>query len=365
MIRLWCTQVLAIIRLEMKKTFFARRGLWVYLLAFAPLVLFVSHSIAIRHHRDQLARIARDHPISSAALRDIQVGMTCDEVTQKLGQPYSQRRWHRRDEHNEQIEQSHCRYTDGKTELYLFFDKGKLTEMHRSELDTLHQSLQIFAGVFQSYYLRLAVFFGCVGVFVNLFRGEMLDKSLHLYLLTPTRREVLLAGKYAAGLLATVVIFTSSTALQWLALLGQFNPTAVANFLASTGWDQFSSYLAVTALACVGYGSVFLAVGLLFRNPIIPIAVVLLWEGVNPFLPAALRKISMIYYLQSLCPMSAAPGQDVPPLVRLLISPVQPATRSVAVLSIVILTGVVLVAAARLSRRMEINYSDDTQTICS
>ncbi len=127
----------------------------------------------------------------------------------------------------------------------------------------------------------------------------------------------------------------------------------------STGWGQFSSYLAVTALACVGYGSVFLAVGLLFRNPIIPIAVVLLWEGVNPFLPAALKKISMIYYLQSLCPVAALPGQDVPGLVHLLISPVQPATKSMAVLSIVILTGVVLVAAARLSRRMEINYSTE------
>ena len=63
----------------------------------------------------------------------------------------------------------------------------------------------------------------------------------------------------------------------------------------------------------------FLAVGLLFRNPIIPIAAVLLWEGVNPFLPAALKKMSMIYYLQSLCPMSVAPGQDVPGLIRLLI----------------------------------------------
>ena len=117
--------------------------------------------------------------------------------------------------------------------------------------------------------------------------------------------------------------------------------------------------LAVTALACVGYGSVFLAVGLLFRNPIIPIAMILLWEGVNPFLPAALKKISMIYYLQSLCPVAAAPGQDVPGLVHLLISPVQPATKSMAVLSIVILTCVVLVVAARLSRRMEINYSTE------
>jgi len=87
--------------------------------------------------------------------------------------------------------------------------------------------------------------------------------------------------------------------------------------------------------------------------------VVLLWEGVNPFLPAALKKISMIYYLQSLCPVAAVPGQDVPGLVHLLISPVQPAAKSTAVLSIVILTCVVLVVAARLSRRMEINYSTE------
>jgi len=359
MIHLWCTQVLAIIRLEMKKTFFARRGLWVYLLAFAPLVLFVTNSIAAGHRRGELERIARDHPIARAAFNDIREGMTRDEVTEKLGRPYAQ--WSRRihNEHNEQRERYHCRYTDGKVELFLSFEDGKLTGIHRSDLETLPQVSLVFAGVFQSYYLRLAVFFGCVGVFVNLFRGEMLDKSLHFYLLTPTRREVLLAGKYAAGLLATVVIFTSSTALQWLALLWQFDHTAVATFLESTGWSQFSSYLAVTALACVGYGSVFLAVGLLFRNPIIPITVVLLWEGVNPFLPAALRKISMIYYLQSLCPVRTIPGQDVPPLVRLLISPVQPATRSMAVLGIVILTCLVLVAAARLSRKMEINYSTE------
>jgi ABC-type transport system involved in multi-copper enzyme maturation permease subunit len=366
MIRLWCTQVLAIIRLEMRKTFFARRGLWVYLLAFAPLVLFVSHSIATKHHRGELQRIARDHPVSREALSDIRAGMTRDEVTQKLGPPHSRRDGHGRGEHDERREWSHWRYTDGKTELYLFFDGDKLTGIHRSEIDSLAQVSRIFAGVFQSYYLRLAVFFGCVGVFVNLFRGEMLDKSLHFYLLTPIRREVLLAGKYAAGLLATVVIFTSSTALQWLALLWQFDHAVVAQFLATPtrsgaagGWGQFSWYLAVTALACVGYGSVFLAVGLLFRNPIIPIAIVLLWEGVNPFLPAALKKISMIYYLQSLCPVAAAPGQDVPVFVRLLISPVQPATKTVAVLGIVILTGVVLVVAARLSRKMEINYSTE------
>ena len=41
-------------------------------------------------------------------------------------------------------------------------------------------------------------FFGCLGIFMNLFRGEMLDKTLHFWFLMPVRREVLLAGKYVA-----------------------------------------------------------------------------------------------------------------------------------------------------------------------
>ena len=360
--RLWCTQVLAIVRLEMRKTFFSRRGLWVYLLALAPVLLFTGHSIFAPAQRDRLKRIAAEHPISSETLGAIRVGMTRDEVVKKLGQPYYQWRGHDPDEDDKRSGRAHCRYTDGKTDVDFVFEDGNLIQVDRNDLDAPSQNSripQIFAGVFQSYYLRLAIFFGCVGIFVNLFRGEMLDKSLHFYLLTPIRREVLLAGKYAAGLLATVVIFTTSTALQWLVLFRGFDRAAVAGYLAGTGWGQLSAYLVVTALACVGYGSVFLAVGLLFRNPIIPTAVVLVWEGINAFLPAALKKISMIYYLQSLCPVGVIPDRDVPPLVRLLILPTQPATRTTAVLCILLLALAVLLMAARLSRRLEINYSTD------
>ena len=58
-------------------------------------------------------------------------------------------------------------------------------------------------------------------------------------------------------------------------------------------------------LGCVGYGSVFLALGLYVRNPIVPAAVLLAWEGVNGILPHALQKLSILYYLQSLCPVPA------------------------------------------------------------
>ena len=178
MIRLWCTQVLAIIRLEMRKTFFARRGLWVYLLAFAPLLLFMGHAVFAPARRERLERIAREHPVSSQALQTVQTGMTLDQVKQKLGQPYFQWRGHDPDDRDEQSGWTHLRYTDGRTDLYLGFEDGNLVRIERNDVDTMPHSSQIFAGVFQSYYLRLAIFFGCVGIFVNLFRGEMLDKSL-------------------------------------------------------------------------------------------------------------------------------------------------------------------------------------------
>src|SRR5438046_3103229 len=99
--KLWWTQIRAVIRLEMKKTFFAKRGLWIYLLALAPVALFFTHSLVeIRHHGS-----------------DSSVG----------------------------------------------------------------QDNYVFAGVFQFFFVRLAIFFGCLGIFMNLFRGEMLDRSLHFY----------------------------------------------------------------------------------------------------------------------------------------------------------------------------------------
>jgi len=50
---LWWSQIKAVIRLEMRKTFFAKRGIWVYLLALAPAALFFADSIAVIHDRDR------------------------------------------------------------------------------------------------------------------------------------------------------------------------------------------------------------------------------------------------------------------------------------------------------------------------
>jgi len=58
----------------------------------------------------------------------------------------------------------------------------------------------VFAARTTSTVLRCEIFFGCMGISRTCFRGEMLEKTLHYYYLTPLRREVLVAGKYLAGL---------------------------------------------------------------------------------------------------------------------------------------------------------------------
>jgi hypothetical protein len=350
---LWRAQIRAVIRLEMRKTFFARRGIWVYLLALAPAALFFADSIAVIHDRDRRAEEATTHQVTREALQSIKMGMTRDEVEAKVGEPYGKSTFHRRNH-----ETVFARYTDGDSDYVFIFSDDELTGKRINELRSIPKDSLIFATVFQFFYLRLAIFFGCVGIFTNLFRGELLDKSLHFYLLAPIRREVLLVGKYLAGLIATVVIFTTSTALQLLAMGWHLTGPAMTEYLHGPGATQIAEYLGVTALACLGYGSVFLAAGLLFRNPIVPAAVVLLWESANPFLPAALKKISVIFYLQSMCPV-VAKSNDMSTLTALLISSAEATPAVWAASGLVVVTLVLLAVAARQARKLEINYSSD------
>ncbi|HEY0713253.1 MAG TPA: hypothetical protein VGF45_11310, partial [Polyangia bacterium] len=39
----------------------------------------------------------------------------------------------------------------------------------------LDEDTNILAAIFQFYYLRLGIFFGCLGLFTRLFRGEMME----------------------------------------------------------------------------------------------------------------------------------------------------------------------------------------------
>ncbi len=251
------------------------------------------------------------------------------------------------------------RYFDGQRLASLDIRDGKLHSVDIHPLLNFEEDRGIFAGVFQFFYLRLAIFFGCLGIFMNLFRGEMLDKTLHYWFLAPARREVLLAGKYSAGLIASIAIFTGGALLCFAVLLWTHNPIEVQAYWHSGGIAHAFWYAVASILGCIGYGSVFLAAGLLMRNPIIPAAVLLGWEGINGFLPEILQKASVLYYLQSLCPVPAPLENDTPALLKLLLVPAEPASHAGAILGLLAVTAIVLWIARCAIRRMQVSYSTE------
>jgi F5/8 type C domain len=251
-------------------------------------------------------------------------------------------------------------FFDGRREARLLFVDGKLESRDIHPLLNFEEDRMIFAGIFQFFYLRLAIFFGCLGMFMYLFRGEMSNRTLHYWFLAPARRGVLLAGKYAAGLVAAAVIFGGGALLAFTAMIWPHDPVEVQAYWNAGGLGHAFWYVSAAVLGCVGYGGVFLALGLYIRNPIVPAAVLLAWEGVNGILPHVLQKMSVLYYLQSLCPVPPPMDDDAPTLIRLLAAPAAPASRPGAILGLLVLTAFVLWIAARAVRRMQISYGTES-----
>jgi hypothetical protein len=366
MIRLWIGQIRAVIRLEVKRTFFARRGLWIYLLALMPVALFVAHAITLGYQNAERDRIARQNkkPLTYHDLAGVSQGMSREEIIERLGPPPIAHSWEEEREigtkSSQLVMHDTYRYSDGANDLYVRLENGKVAGTRLGRHETLGEDSVVFAGVFQFLFLRLAIFFGCLGIFMNLFRGELLDKSLHFYFLAPIRRDVLMVAKYFAGLLAATVIFVTSEALQFVALCWSVDPNALNGYLYhGHGLAHAAAYLGVTALACVGYGSLFLAAGLWFRNPILPAAVILIWEALNPFLPSVLQKISVIYYLKSLCPVEIPAPPGTPAIFAMLISNPEPIAAPVAIFGVILVSLAILFVSSRRVRRMEINYTTE------
>ena len=210
----------------------------------------------------------------------------------------------------------------------------------------------IFAVIFQSYVLRMAIFFGCIGVFTHLFRGEMLEKTLHYYLLAPVRREVIMTGKYVAGLASVATLFVPATIISYLLIYLPYGPRVMeSHFVNGVGIGHMLAYAGVAFLACAGYGAVFLLTGLISKNPILPAMLIMGWESLNLFLPAALQKISVIHYLQSITPVPLPFG----PL-EVITEPTSP---WISVPGLMIMTLAILMLAAYKMRRAEVAYTTD------
>jgi hypothetical protein len=210
----------------------------------------------------------------------------------------------------------------------------------------------IFSLFYGGLILRTVVFFGCAWIFMNLFRGDIIDRSLHFYFLSAVRREVLVVGKYLSGLVTAIVLFVTATVVSMLLLYVPHFPTESSRFFFDgPGMGQLLTYAGIVVLACIGYGAFFLVVGLFVRNPIIPALALYGWEWINFLLPPLLKKISVIHYLNSLAPVPVYEG----PFAVVA----EPTPAWIAVPSLIMVTAIVLVISSFRIRHMEIRYGSD------
>jgi len=220
---------------------------------------------------------------------------------------------------------------------------------------SLSDDTNILAGIIQLYYIRLGVFFGCLGIFSRLIRGEMIERSLHFYLLSPVRREVLLLAKFAAGAISAILLFGSAVLVCFTLMYAGFGAAGRDYVFNGPGLGQLGAYLAIVVLACLGYGAVFLLFSMMFRNPT-PAAMLLLgWEAINPVLPSLLQKLSVASYLRHLMPVKvAAEGFFI-----LLTVETEPVSAWAATCGLLALIAIVLVYSCYRMRSLEIRYTTE------
>jgi ABC-type transport system involved in multi-copper enzyme maturation permease subunit len=228
--------------------------------------------------------------------------------------------------------------------------------MQRGATHDMSKDTAILAGLFQVFFLRPAVFFGCVGIFTYLFRGEVVERSLHYYFLAPVRREVLVIAKYIAGTITALTFFGGSMVLTFIGMYFHFPDYEVSEWmLAGSGLSHFAAYVGITVLACIAWGAVMLWIGIRWRNPIVPSVLLLMFESFHMFFPSWLRKFSILHYLQSMAPVHAdleGPG-------LLLGQTADPEPLWLALICLAGITAAMLGLSVRQLKKTEISYSTD------
>ena len=213
----------------------------------------------------------------------------------------------------------------------------------------------VLAGIVEFYYIRLGVFFGCLWIFSRLIRGEMIERSLHFYLLAPVRREILLLAKFLAGSISALTLFGSAIVANFALIYVAFGSAGEDYVFHGPGLSQLGAYLLIIVLGCLGYGAVFLLLSMMFRNPTPAALLVMGWEAINPVLPSFLQEISVASYLRHLMPISV-PGKGI---FALLTIETEPVAGWVACLGLLLLIAIVLAYSCVRIRRLEIRYTSE------
>lgn len=224
------------------------------------------------------------------------------------------------------------------------------TGRHRIEGDT-----GALAVIFHFYYLRLGIFFGTLSIFTRLVRGEMVERSLHYWLLAPIRREILLVGKYLAGMVRAIALFWVAITTSFFFMYMHFGAAGQQFMLEGPGFAHWKAYMLVGALACIAYGSIFLLLSMLLKNPMPAALLVMGYEALSTILPSFLQRFSVIAYLRHLLPV-AVPAEGLFALLTINTDPVAPWA---AITGVLLLTAGVVALSCYRMRTLEISYTTE------
>jgi ABC-2 type transport system permease protein len=145
------------------------------------------------------------------------------------------------------------------------------------------------------YYVRNVLPLAALFYATSLIADEVDGKTLTYLLTRPLRRESILAGKFAAYVVTTLVMTLPATVITFFLLV-------TARGFAGTGAavpDLFRD-LGAIAVTLISYGALFTLLGVLLRRPMIPgLLFLFVWELVAN-LPGYLPRFTLTAWLRSL-----------------------------------------------------------------
>jgi ABC-type transport system involved in multi-copper enzyme maturation permease subunit len=171
----------------------------------------------------------------------------------------------------------------------------------------------------------LGVFYGTA-----LIADEVEDKTITYLFTRPIPRAAVLAGKYLAYLLCTILVVLPSVVLDYFIVVPMGGGAGIgANF------PSLLEDLGMLAVGLAAYGAVFALVGARVKRPLVAGLVFAFgWEPGVLIFPGYVKRLSVAYYLQALVP-HAMPDESAVSALLQFFNEVPSVAASLAALAII------------------------------
>jgi ABC-type transport system involved in multi-copper enzyme maturation permease subunit len=202
----------------------------------------------------------------------------------------------------------------------------------------------LFGAMIWLLYLRfivpvLAAFYG-----TSLIADEVEDKTITYLFTRPIPRGAVMAGKYLAYLVCTIMVVLPSVMLVYF-LVVPFGGGSIA-----TSFPDLVKDLVLLAVGLIAYGAVFAWVGARFNRPLLTgLFFIFGWEQIALVL-GYLKRFTVIYYVQALVP-HAMPSDSILGILQALVTDTP--SLATSILSLAAISGLFLWAAIRIVERRE------------